>query len=213
MGNCSSSHRCTIAAEGNLGNAAPCRRWLRSLRALICCVFFAPLCGADSAANGATLEKIGSGSLTWFGLQLYQAEYWESPHNCSQRRLKITYARAIPARKLVLSTAEQWQHLGMSDSGVYRPWLNQLMSIWPDIEPGDHLAVTVDDDGSAYFEGVDGFLGTISDPGFGPAFLAIWLHPDTSEPDLRSKLLSDRDSGCELPQLKQFGTVTLPPQG
>jgi hypothetical protein len=35
-------------------------------------------------------------------------------------------------------------------------------------------------------------LGEIADPAFGPAFFAIWLHPETSAPKLRSALLGKR---------------------
>jgi hypothetical protein len=32
-------------------------------------------------------------------------------------------------------------------------------------------------------------LGSIDDPQFGPSFLAIWLSPDTSRPELRRSLI------------------------
>jgi hypothetical protein len=35
-------------------------------------------------------------------------------------------------------------------------------------------------------------LGTIEDPGFGQDFLAIWLSPETSRPELRLALIGQQ---------------------
>ena len=55
--------------------------------------------------------------------------------------------------------------------------------------PGDRIIAFWEPDGPTRFYGNNGLLGVIEDPRFGPAFLGIWLHPDTRAEDLRMALI------------------------
>jgi hypothetical protein len=57
------------------------------------------------------------------------------------------------------------------------------------VTPGDQLIARYDPGGATRFYGNDGLLGVIDDPKFGPAFLGIWLHPQTRAAELRAALL------------------------
>lgn len=159
--------------------------------------------GADRSATAPELVLVGQGSYTWFGLAVYDAAYREAQPGCELRELTITYARDVPARKLVKATREQWEKLGLDNRERTRPWLRELLDIWPDIKRGDYLSMRVDAAGVAQFSGVQGRLGAISDPDFAPAFLSIWLHPDTSDRDLREDLLRG-GSVCRLRPLEEL---------
>ena len=149
---------------------------------------------ASSAVSVPELPLVGSGTLKWYGLRIYDVEYREAPNACTPRILRITYARRIPTHRLIKATREQWQEIGVADDSAVRAWLREAGALWPDIEPGDHLLLLVDSDGASHFFGSDGFLGTIQDPAFGTAFIAIWLSPDTTEPKLRAQLLEGGSS-------------------
>lgn len=149
---------------------------------------------SDAALSVPELPLVGSGTLTWYGLRIYDVEYREAADACTPRMLRITYARRIPTHRLVKATREQWQEIGLDNEATVRPWLREAGALWPDIEPGDFLLLMIDDDGASHFFGSDGFLGTIQDPAFGTAFIAIWLSPDTTEPKLRAQLLEGGSS-------------------
>lgn len=164
---------------------------------------YAGVAPAATGANQVTLSVaaqapepplVGSGPFRWYGLRLYDIEYREAAGACTPRILRITYARRIPAERLVKATLDQWREIGLNDDPNLRCWLRQIRAIWPDIEPGDFLLLTVDQDGASHFFGTEGYLGTIPDPAFGAAFTAIWLSPDTTEPKLREQLLAGGSS-------------------
>lgn len=148
----------------------------------------------STAARVPEPPLVGSGTFRWYGLRLYEIEYRETPDACTPRMLRITYARRVPADRLVEATLEQWREIGLNDDPSLRGWLRQIRTIWPDIEPGDVLMLQVDQDGVSHFFGTEGYLGTIPDPAFGNAFIAIWLSPDTTEPTLRKQLLAGGSS-------------------
>lgn len=148
----------------------------------------------SAAVQVPNLPLVGSGTFRWYGLRLYDVEYREAADACRPRILRITYARRISADRLVKATREQWQEIGLNDAPNLRGWLRQASAIWPDVEPGDFLLLLIAQDGASHFFGTEGYLGTIQDPDFGAAFIAIWLSPDTTEPELRAQLLGGGSS-------------------
>ena len=100
---------------------------------------------------------------------------------------EIEYFKAISAESLVEKTVEQWQHLGYVPSR-YKPYLNKLKRIWPDIKSGDKLTFVMNNISTAFYHNKR-LVGVIDDIEFGPLFLDIWLSEKTSEPELRQELL------------------------
>ena len=95
-------------------------------------------------------------------------------------------------------TRKEWDRLegrmALPPADLREAWLERLAGMWPDVSPGDHIQTVVLPGGPTEFHGSRGLLGRIDDPAFGPAFLAIWLHPETSAPDLR-RALTGRSGG------------------
>lgn len=154
------------------------------------------------------LEQIGSGEMTVFFWTLYQAEYYlgekdleikkpetqnnnkEQSNIPSQRQaLRLIYKKNIEAQKLIEATGDQWQHINLSNPAM-TTWLKALADIWPNIKPDDEITLYLDDKKHSYFYSKNKQLGIIKDKNFGPAFLAIWLSEQTSEPKLRKNLLN-----------------------
>jgi hypothetical protein len=110
--------------------------------------------------------------------------------------LEITYRRNISRERLVRTTEQEWRRLGrelgLAGAGQVESWLETLLGIWPDVAPGDRIIAFKESGGPTRFYGNDGLLGVVPDPEFGPAFLGIWLHPDTRAADLRAALIGAR---------------------
>lgn len=167
----------------------------------------APESPAHSLAPGRdithaeSLTRDGQGTLSWLGLKVYDATLWTESGDFTARgfdqriALRIDYHRSIPARRLVTTTRKEWGRLSrqpdVPDLAQADDWLVQVAAIWPDVKPGDFILTVVEPGGASRFFGPEGLLGVIEDPAFGPAFLAIWLHPETSRPRLRTALIGD----------------------
>ncbi|NRD74257.1 chalcone isomerase family protein [Shewanella sp. VB17] len=147
------------------------------------------------------MTKLGEGEMRYLFWTLYRAELYvdASPYQQDHypKLLKIEYFKNISQADLLNATKEQWQHIGI-DERLITDWLEQLNRIWPNINEGDQLIIYVDDERrSTFYSGghdlPDQELGVINDDNFGPAFLDIWLSEKTSEPQLRMKLLGERE--------------------
>lgn len=163
------------------------------------------LSGAAVAASSSSalenLVEIGGGELSWFGVAVYEARLFNSAGRVDEAgvtgavALEITYRRNISRERLLRTTQREWgrlgQSLGLRNRSQVEAWLDSLEGIWPDVAPGDRIVALVEPGGPTRFYGDDRLLGNIADPQFGPAFLGIWLHPDTRAPELRAELLGE----------------------
>ena len=125
---------------------------------------------------------------------LYKAElFGQTPSyqaDTSPIALKITYLRDIDKEDLIEATLYQWDHIGYENEAI-PDWVTQLEQIWPDIKEGSQLTIRVHHDGASDFYDATSKIGSMTDPQFGKAFLAIWLSDKTSEPKLRTQLIGE----------------------
>jgi hypothetical protein len=174
----------------------------RVLALLLALATAAPAAATSAPASLEELQVVGSGELRWFGLEVYDARLLspagrlEGLPSAYPVALEITYRRNISSQRLVRTTKQEWGRLGpglgLPGRAILNGWLEELGGIWPDVSPGDRLIALVEPAGATRFYGNAGLLGTIEDPDFGPAFLGIWLHPDTRAAELRAELLGER---------------------
>jgi hypothetical protein len=154
---------------------------------------------ADGAAPLENLIEVGRGEMRWFGMDIYDARLlssegrYDAAGAAGPLALAIVYRRNISRDRLLSTTQREWlrleRELQLSGRTAINAWLGELAEIWPDVTPGDSIIALVDPNGPTRFYGNDGLLGAIADPKFGPAFLGIWLHPETRAADLRAALL------------------------
>ncbi|MCH8537104.1 MAG: chalcone isomerase family protein [Alkalimonas sp.] len=165
------------------------RRWLLSLSLLL--VF----CPAQAMPE---LQLVGEGNFRYFLWNLYEARLYSEQGDFNDYQqsapvlLELTYQRSITKQQFIDATIDQWQHLAQSSEDQQQQWAEQLQSIWQDVSKGDRLAALLQPDMSVEFFMNDQPTGRIDDSAFGPAFFDIWLHPDTSAPGLRRRLLATR---------------------
>jgi hypothetical protein len=103
--------------------------------------------------------------------------------------IEIEYARALAGQKIAERSLAEMQRIAPIPADRRAAWLAAMQRAFPDVAQGDRLTgLHRPGEGVRFFH--NGTLrAEVPDPGFAPAFLAIWLSPKTSEPKLRLALL------------------------
>jgi hypothetical protein len=140
----------------------------------------------------------GQGSFRWFGLKVYDAQFWvsEKGYNsnaptANRYALDLRYAHKLQGSKIAEASRDEMQKLGLGSAQQRTEWLSQMEKIFPDVSDGTHLTgIYLPNEGVRFY--LDGKrIGDIMDPAFAQAFFAIWLDPNTTAPQLRTALLAD----------------------
>jgi hypothetical protein len=139
----------------------------------------------------------GGGSLTFFGLHIYDGFYYTGAgrggwHPDDPFALQLVYRRHLVGKKIAERSVEEITKLGYGTGDQRARWSEEMRRMFPDVVAGDHLTgVNVPNAGVRFFYNGRP-IGAIDDPEFGKAFFAMWLDPRTSEPALRKELLGER---------------------
>jgi len=167
--------------------------------AMVFILFLTPLLShaGQDISNHMGLQKLGEGKKSWFGLSVYTASLWGERNSDltgiynKQLMLSIHYVRNSNSSRIIKSTRNEWKKIHGEITPQEKRWLNYLAEIFPDISAGEQLSSFMIPDKETRFYLGNKEIGRISDADFGPAFLAIWLDPRTSDKTLRAKLLGD----------------------
>jgi hypothetical protein len=152
--------------------------------------------------QGYPLRQVGAGELRWLGFPIYEASLWTSSGRYDGFRadetiaLSLWYQRSFKRDDLVRITETAWKKLGQPESAQRERWLAELRRAWTDVAPGRNVTTVVTPGGPTRFYDQRGRLAQVDDPGFGPAFLAIWLDPRSVVSDLRRQLLGGDDASA-----------------
>lgn len=150
------------------------------------------LLSATAQANPQRLKPVGEATMTWWGFPLYQATLKTPTGEYQERQyplyLELTYARRIKSEWILQATDQQWQHLGVAED-KRQAWLSDLATLFPDVQTGDRLALYMPSAQQHQFYHNGKVLGRVNDPAFAEQFLAIWLSPRTSRPEIRAQLI------------------------
>lgn len=167
-------------------------------RALLLALSAGPLLGlaaatSASAAIPAGLNRWGSGEFRRFGFLVYEATLWagDDPQR-PPLALRLVYKRPIKGRAIVQASVREMRRFVRNDN-LLRDWGEQMLRIFPDVKPGDHILGVYRPDGARFYQ-EEGLIGAIAAPEFATAFFAIWLDPRTSAPELRAALLQREES-------------------
>ena len=141
-------------------------------------------------------QRIGTGRLTVWGFQVYDARLWAQPgfsaakYDRAPLALELSYLRAFKAEEVAeRSIKEMRRSQPVSDAQASR-WIADMLRVIPDVRTGDRvMGVHTPGVGAAFW--VNGKnTGEIQDAEFARLFFGIWLSPNTSEPKLRDALLA-----------------------
>ena len=143
----------------------------------------------------AQLKEVGRGRLTFMGFGIYKTSLWSDTGKYTGLRsgqtvaLSLWYERKFTRSQLIAITTREWQRLGLATPEQQSRWTRELERHWLDVRPGDNMTIVMTPEGETRFYRQDRALGTVKDPQFGPALLAIWLDPRTAVADLRQQML------------------------
>ncbi|MFH7566507.1 chalcone isomerase family protein [Oceanimonas smirnovii] len=154
----------------------------------LCCLLLL-LASSVFASPVSDLALVGQGKMSWLFWDLYQARFYSEsgryrPEDYPQA-LSLRYQRNIDKEDLLAATVKEWQRLGVSWK---QEWPQQLEQLWPSVRTNDELVLRVDNNGISRFYFNWRLLGSIDDPDFAQAFLAIWLSADSRDPQLTRQL-------------------------
>jgi Chalcone isomerase-like len=139
----------------------------------------------------------GTGKLTFFGLNVYQASLWVSsgfkPNDFEDHAfaLDLHYLRNFSAADIAKRSLEEMQRIEPVPEQKAAQWMNVLNEVLPNVKKGDRL-IGVHKPGASVTFWLNGKRsGEIKDAEFSKQFFAIWLSPKTSEPKLRKALVGN----------------------
>jgi hypothetical protein len=135
---------------------------------------------------------VGSGTLRYFGLRIYDATLWSPGGVWSTSQpfaLELRYARSFDGAAIARRSIDEMRAQRSVPDATLARWEAQMRAIFPDVREGDRLiGVRQPGQGAVFYQDARR-LGRIDDEAFADAFFGIWLHPATREPALRTRLL------------------------
>ena len=150
---------------------------------------------AEVAGVLPAARLLGSGTLRYFGLAIYEARLWAAPdfvpgrYDAHAFALELRYARKLDGSAIAERSITEMRRVGRFDQTQANAWLEQLTQAFPDVKPGDRLTGVRGSDGVNRFYANGQPTSSIADPEFGRLFFGIWLSSNTSEPALRRELI------------------------
>ena len=156
------------------------------------------LCSTSSViaqANSGTLleryQAVGNGELTWWGMTIYYATLYSADgryHPQRDHALQIHYRISVTAQRLAEVSLDQIEEI-YGPQPQRETMIKSLASLFCDVKKGDAIIGYNHPGQGAQFYCNGKLTGKLDDPKLADAFFAIWLHPQTSEPELRAQLI------------------------
>lgn len=175
-------------SHNSASNTRP-RRWFAALA--LAAAFGAQ---ASPLPHLADYETVGSGTLRFFGLRIYDATLWAPRGAWTSGQpfaLELRYARSFDGAAIARRSIEEIRAQRSLPDATLARWEAQLAAIFPDVREGDRLiGVRRPGEGAVFYRGTRP-LGRIDDETLADAFFDIWLAPTTRAPDLRTRLLGN----------------------
>lgn len=134
--------------------------------------------------------------MTFWGFELYDARLWTLPGFEAQRfaahnfALELGYLRRLDGQAIARRSLDEMRRVGSFSDSQAQNWLAQMRELFPDVRAGDRITGVhkVGEGAEFWFNGQR--RGLVADPRFAELFFGIWLHPNTSAPELRQRLLA-----------------------
>lgn len=156
------------------------------------CLLAASELHASPLPHLSNFDAVGSGTLRFFGLRLYDATLWSAGGVWSASRpyaLELVYARSFDGGAIAQRSIEEMRAQRPWPEATLARWEKDMRALFPDVDKGDRLiGVRMPGAGATFYSG-SRKLGQINDEAFADAFFGIWLSPATRAPDLRAQLL------------------------
>lgn len=156
------------------------------------CLLASSLLHASPLPHLSNFEPVGSGTMRFFGLRLYDATLWSPGGVWSANKpyaLELAYARSFNGTAIVQRSIEEMRAQRPWPEATLARWEKDMRALFPDVKKGDRLIGVRQPGAGVTFYSGPLKLGQIDDETFAEAFFGIWLNPTTRAPDLRAQLL------------------------
>lgn len=150
---------------------------------------------ATSQPPFTPLKPVGNSTLRFLGLKVYDAKLFAAPTFEAVRygqhplALELTYARKLEGKLIAERSLIEMRRIEVPTEAQTKRWMELMLKAFPDVAAQDRLAGVHDGNGKVRFYLNDVLRAQIDDPLFAKLFFGIWLHPNTSQPALRTELL------------------------
>jgi len=154
----------------------------------------------EVAQSVPQVQPVGSGRLRYLLWDVFDATLWaEAGFRGAQYvehafALELRYLRKLSGASLVDSSLQEMRRTGTLDPSKVASWTAAMQSAFVDVQAGDRITGVHSPGVGVRFFFNGKLRATVDDAAFARAFFGIWLSPSTSEPGLRSALLSDKTS-------------------
>ncbi len=156
------------------------------------CLLAASALYASPLPHLPNFEAVGSGTMRFFGLRIYDATLWSPGGVWSANQpyaLELVYARSFEGAAIAQRSIEEMRAQRAYPAATLTRWEQHMRALFPDVASGDRLTgVRMPGEGAAFYSGTRK-LGQIDNEAFADAFFGIWLEPATRAPGLRARLL------------------------
>jgi hypothetical protein len=138
----------------------------------------------------------GQATLRFWGFDVYQASLWVEPgfkaaqYAQSAFALELRYLRDFAGADIAKRSIAEMRRQGPLDAQQAAQWEAQMRAVFTDVEARERITGINQPGVGAVFLRNGRPLGTIADPAFAKVFFGIWLSEQTSEPAMRSALIS-----------------------
>ena len=150
---------------------------------------------AEVAAELPAAKLLGSGRLTFLGLQIYDARLWvgegfkAEAYEQTPLAIELEYGRTLYGKLIAERSLDEMKRSGGVSEEQAERWLATMKQTFPDVVKGDRITGVFRPGVSARFFLNGKPIGEVNDAEFARRFFGIWLSPKTSEPKLRLALL------------------------
>ena len=162
--------------------------FLISLCSLIC-LFSAVTYAREPVHVQAVLSSAklqGTGRLTWWGFDIYDAALYRSGNlNSPEFALDFRYQKSFTGIAIANRSADEMKKLGVPDMQAAL-WGKELASFLPNVESGQTLTAIYNPKQGTFFYFDGKQIALIKGADFSKAFFGIWFDSKTSAPNSRT---------------------------
>mgnify|MGYP001173271100 CR=1 FL=1 len=140
-------------------------------------------------------KSVGKARFEYYFWDVYDVELVAPNGQYSPEKpfaLTLTYLRDFEGAEIAKRSVKEIKQQGFDDEGKLDSWHQSMKSIFPDIKEGQSLTGIRNDSGDTRFYHDGKEIGVITDSEFTRQFFDIWLGENTSEPELREKILESQ---------------------
>lgn len=154
-----------------------------------------PVLLAELATDLPGAQALGSATLRFLGLQVYEARLWvpsgfnPSAYAQSPFGLELIYFRSLRGRLIAERSLKEMQRQGKLSPQREQAWLQAMEQTFPDVNAGDRITGLHTPGVGARFWFNGRSLPAVRDADFSRLFFGIWLSEASSEPQMRKALL------------------------